>query len=211
MVRAWRTSGLLKALPADELKTLLVVLSFGDSQGLRLPSAVQLAYALGISEVKAAKRLERLNDYRWQDVPILTHILGNTMRMSRPATDDGNQPERVGPSASRNRVIEASRQQFTRPRAQVERLVDEQLGWATKTTDQLTRDTSDSVLAKRLVDVGLTAEQAKTIIARFDARRIERQLDWLPFRDVRNPVGFLIAAIEDDYAAPWHRRSGQRS
>ena len=36
----------------------------------------------------------------------------------------------------------------------------------------------------------------------FPIRLIEQQLDWLPYRQARNPVRFLIAAIENAYAPP---------
>jgi hypothetical protein len=57
-------------------------------------------------------------------------------------------------------------------------------------------------LRRQLENAGLTTEIANGLLERFDHVRIQRQLMWLPYRKVRNPAGFLIAAIKDDYAAP---------
>lgn len=63
-------------------------------------------------------------------------------------------------------------------------------------------------LIELLQGQGLNEEQAIDLVSRFDDVRIRRQVQWLSLRRARNPVGLLIAAIEDDYAAPpvlWQR------
>ena len=50
--------------------------------------------------------------------------------------------------------------------------------------------------------LGLKSEQVDMLLARFDTERIRRQIAWLPASNARNPAAFLLAAIENDYAAP---------
>ena len=45
-------------------------------------------------------------------------------------------------------------------------------------------------------------ERADSLLDRFDLERIQHQLDWLPYRKVRNPAGFIVAAVEGDYEKP---------
>lgn len=64
------------------------------------------------------------------------------------------------------------------------------------------RSSDEYKLHDELVRAGLLSKQAQELIKRFDALRIRRQLAWLPQRGAKNPVGYLLAAIKDDYAAP---------
>jgi len=50
-----------------------------------------------------------------------------------------------------------------------------------------------------LVQVGVSLRKAQSLVNRFPALRITRQLDWLPFRAARRPASMIIAAIENDY------------
>lgn len=59
-----------------------------------------------------------------------------------------------------------------------------------------------AVVRRKLLNVGIPPEQADELLEHFDWVRIQRQLMWLPYRNVRNRAGFLLAAIKDDYAAP---------
>lgn len=53
-----------------------------------------------------------------------------------------------------------------------------------------------------LVEVGVSVRKAENLVKRFPALRIQRQLDWLPYRSARRPASMIIAAIENDYDEP---------
>lgn len=57
-------------------------------------------------------------------------------------------------------------------------------------------------LRRRLENCGLTREQAEKLLTAYNRERIERQLEWLPFRNAKNPAGYLLSAIERNYAEP---------
>lgn len=57
-------------------------------------------------------------------------------------------------------------------------------------------------LILELVHVGVGLRKAQSLIDRFPAERIQRQLRWLAQRSPRKPASLLIAAIEEDYDPP---------
>src|SRR5579871_1126994 len=64
-------SGLLAALPAEDLKTLLALFTLLSPNGAILPTARQIADALHSSEGEVMARLERLMGFLWQEQPLL--------------------------------------------------------------------------------------------------------------------------------------------
>jgi hypothetical protein len=119
----------------------------------------------------------------------------------------------------RDAVIEHSRRHYSHPRAEVEREMAQRMGW-----DQREREQEESVaqmdaevqaltpharaVLQRLEATGLTTEQALDLLRAYDLLRIERQLQWLPYRRAKNPAGLLLAAIADNYEAPPAFRPG---
>src|SRR5688500_17210334 len=65
-----RTSGLLRTLPPEEVKTLLAMLTFTTPNGDCLPTLPELAQAMAVSEGQARQRLERLMQFPWQGQPL---------------------------------------------------------------------------------------------------------------------------------------------
>ena len=57
-------------------------------------------------------------------------------------------------------------------------------------------------LILELVHVGVSLRKAESLVRRFPALTIQRQLDWLPYRSARRPASMIIAAIENDYDEP---------
>jgi hypothetical protein len=57
-------------------------------------------------------------------------------------------------------------------------------------------------LVLALMEVGISMRKAESLVARYPAKRIRRQLKWLPLRPARRPASLLIAAIENDYDKP---------
>ncbi len=134
-----RTSGLLHALPAEELKSLLLVLTFVTPNGDVLPTLHELAEAMHVSPGKADARLRRLAAVRWQDDPLL-HLLRRESGLHawspspqlialHHATSYSLQEPTLR-SAHRDTVIAASRQRYARPREEVEAEIARANGWA---------------------------------------------------------------------------------
>ncbi len=57
-------------------------------------------------------------------------------------------------------------------------------------------------LRRRLRTAVSPACRRKSLLITYSRERIERQLEWLPYRDAKNPAGYLLSAIERDYAEP---------
>lgn len=67
-----RTSGLLAKLSDTDLRTLIALATFMNSEGNCYPSQETLARALGISQPAVAKRMKRLLAFRWQGKALVT-------------------------------------------------------------------------------------------------------------------------------------------
>jgi hypothetical protein len=227
LTSALRTSGLLLALPAEELKNLLCLLTFTTSHGDCLPSVHQLAHAMQVSEEKARQRMERLAQLRWQGKPLVTAIRrGNGMDAytvasgsphadapvpAHSAPDNPSEPddmtarlERPAPSPSHTF---SERKVNERPASYTssERKMNERpapLHPAPDAPPFLTQEEARG----RLMQVGVEEEWADYLIANYDLERIQRQLDWLPYRTVREPARFIVSAIERDYEEPFALR-----
>lgn len=216
MIRpALRTSGLLAALPPEDVKSLLFLLTFVTANGWCRPTAPQLAAAMRVGEGKARARMEQLQQFRWQDRPLMTkvrHDNGMDSFVPSPAVVGVEQaapepPPAQAPlalTAGREAIIERSRALYAKPRAEVERMIAEQMGWGPPAFAD-----EDPAVAEgkrrayqRLTDLGMPRDQALDLLARFELGRVERQLDWLPQRRAKSPLRFLLAAVEHDYEAP---------
>jgi hypothetical protein len=122
----------------------------------------------------------------------------------------------------RETVVEHSRSAYGRPRAEVEAEINRFLslgknpatlwpgttptGAGDEPVEEAEPPTPEEMakreLARRLMAVGLGTEQARFLVDSFPSEIIERQLEYLPYRHARSPVGMLVASIEGDYAPP---------
>jgi hypothetical protein len=218
-----RTSGLLRELPGEELRTLLLVLTFVSPNGHFLPTLSQLAQGFSLSSGKMKARLERLQSFSWQGKPLLYRIeresglhaytpslhLVTTEQAPMPARETSQVlPYRV---AGREAVIAHSRATYTRPRAEVEREIALLNGWplpetrepeATSKVSMSPEERTRDYLKQRLLRLGVSGEQADFLLAHYAAEEVERQIDWLPYRNAKSPAGFVVAAIEGSYGEP---------
>ncbi len=71
ITRSLRTSGLLSALPPEEVKTLLWMLTFTTTNGDCVPSILEIAQAMQVSESQARQRMNRLVQFHWQLQPLV--------------------------------------------------------------------------------------------------------------------------------------------
>jgi hypothetical protein len=201
-----RTSGLLRELSPDDCKSLLTLLTFVSPEGHCQPFLSQLAEAMHVLPAKAKARMRRLTDLRWKGQPLvifsksasgLSAFSLNPRLVTYQHRGEAKHPGSSSyPAASPQAVIEYSRSRYARPRAEVERMIARQMG---KDVDE---SEAERKLRFRLENAGLTGEQAKELLITHDLNTIAQQLDWLPFRNAKNPAGYLLAAIEGNYSEP---------
>ena len=220
--RALRTSGLLLALPPEDVKSLLLLLTFITANGWCRPALPELAEAMRVGEGKARARLRRLAEFPWQGRPLVTEVGSETglvsyapspavvgQRQAPPEPPPAQNP--LPPAAGRETIVAHSRALYARPRAEVERDIAERMGWGPPAFEEDAPAVAEGKQEayRRMTDLGMPREQALDLLARFDLGRIGRQLDWLPHRAAKSPARFLAAAIEGDYEAPPAVRSRQ--
>ena len=73
---ALRTSGLLAALPPEDAKSLLLLLTFVTANGWCRPALPELAAAMRMGEGKARARMRRLAEFPWRGRPLVTEVGG---------------------------------------------------------------------------------------------------------------------------------------
>ncbi len=202
-----RTSGLLRELSPDDLKSLIYLLTFVSPEGHCQPFLTHLAEAMRVSTAKAKARMRRLCEVRWKGEPVVIYSKSasglsayslNPRVVTYEHRHGHRHPREDTPylTAPRAAIIEHSRKHYARPRAEVERIIAHQMGHDVDETDE------ERKVRYRLENAGLTGEQAKELLAMYDLDTIAQQLDWLPFRHAKNPAGYLIAAIEGNYGEP---------
>jgi len=209
LTKGLRTSGFLQALPAEDVKNLLFLLTFITPNGDCHATTLQLADVMQVSQAKVKARMQRLEKLLWQGQPVVHYLPSETgldryslaphvVRVEEaPAVAF---PETQSPpihAAGREAVINHSREHYAHPRADVERLIAEQMGWQEP-------EGADPIahVKWRLSRLGVSPEQVEFLVTNFDVERIQRQLDWLPYRNARKPAHFIIAAVEHDYEEP---------
>jgi len=206
VTESFRTSGLLQALEPDDLKSLIYLLTFLTPEGHCTVSSPILASGMQLSTNQAKARMHRLAKRRFMENAIITEVAHQNGLFTYSLHPRWiayehlavSPPHPTSPlqAAPRSVVIAHSRQQYARPRAEVEQMIAEQLGHDTTETEE------EKKLRIRLENAGLNSQQAKDTIAAHPADAIAQQLDWLPHRNAKNPAGYLLAAIEGRYQEP---------
>ena len=219
---ALRTSGLLRDLPGEEIRTLLLMLTFVTANGECLPTLTQLAEAMRLSSGKMQSRLERLQSFSWKERTLVhkveretgMHAYAPSNALVRAEHAPSAAPEHAQApyvAAGREAVIAHSRAAYARPRAEVEREMAELNGWDLPTGEgravlpQNPLTPEERVrehLRQRLLRLGVSNEQVDYLLACHPQEEVARQLDWLPHRNAKKPAGFVVAAIQGAYAEP---------
>ena len=226
MNKTLRVSGFLMSIPPEDLKSLLMMLTFLSANGHCTVMVQQLAKAFHLSPKKTRIRMNRLVDFRWLNQPIILYNKADngieTYALAPgflPVVEEHIKPlpKPVLHAARREAVIAHSRRKYARTREEVEAEIAQLNGWKPidVKTDVEVKPVDPQVVKVReeLIEVGLLTQQADDLIDRYDIPRIKRQLEWLPLREARNPVGFLLSAIKNDYEAPpnWKPNVPQKS
>lgn len=55
---------------------------------------------------------------------------------------------------------------------------------------------------RRLTALGVSADQVTRLLMTHDTAKIDRQLDWLPYRKAKKPAALIVVAIDRDFDAP---------
>ncbi len=109
------------------------------------------------------------------------------------------------PPSHRVAITEHSRAAHTRPRAEVERMVLEQLGLSAR---EVFEDSPEGRVRERLSHLGMGREVANALLSEFGMDAVERQLKWLPYRHAKNPARYVAAAVRGRYGEPMEYRRG---
>ena len=210
---ALRTSGLLAALSDREVRTLLALLTLYTPNGQFTGTAPAIALALGLQGWEAQKgigeRLRALTVLSFRGAPLVIEVprdQAQAVYVPGPHLVRHIQEETVAASpdqmpltaVSREIVVALNREKHTRSREEAERNVQAQLGHDPRESE----DTPDGDVLRRLLSAGITREEAQRLLSGFPLEQIQRQLDWLPYREARSPARFLVAAIEKQYDPP---------
>lgn len=212
-----RTSGLLRTLPAEDLASLLYMLTFLTPNGDILPTVPELALAMGIAAAAVRYRMERLMRGSWQGKPLVlllkrdsglhAYALSPALVAVRLAREGSPASDPVIHVGSRAAVIAHSRAAHTKPRQYVEEMIARLNNWDRPgpTHDErgnpLPPDET-RILHTRLTLAGVAQEQANMLLVHYPLDRIREQLDWLPLRYAKSPARFLVAAIEKNFSPP---------
>ncbi len=229
---ALRAGGLWHALPGEEIKTLLLVLTFLTPDGACRPTLAELAPAMRLPAGKARARLERLAACRWQGAPVLHELRrdsglhafipapGVLRAVEAPPQPQETSHELQEPrAAGREAVIAHSRALYARPRAEVEREMAVRMGWEDPEALRQEREREEAALTDgqkdllaRLLGLGVERTKALELLSGHSPETIRRQVAWLPLRGAKNPARFLVAAVAGDYAPPagWHPLPSRR-
>ena len=224
LTKTLRTSGFLMALPPEDLKSFLVLLTFLTPNGHCTVMVRQLATTFHLSPGKTRARMNRLVDFRWLEQPIIHYHQAESgveiyalMPGFLPTVEERVQPppQPLLKAAPREIVIEHSRRKYARTRAEVEAEIAQLNGWKPigEKVEAKPLDPQTAKVREGLIEAGLLPQQADDLLERYDLPRIERQLQWLPLREARSPVGFLLSAIKNDYEAPpgWKPNRSEKS
>lgn len=204
-----RTSGLLASLPDREAKNILWLLTYLHPNGHLFAPVTLLARDMGLSEREVRKQFLVLATTYWKEAPLVRHLSESSMErflLSEHVLGEETLetsvslpvPDQVSPPGHREAIIQMSREKYARPRAEVERMVLEQLGHHPEES----AETPEGETRRGLRNVGVSREQIDLLIEEFGIEACHRQVQWLPLRGAKNPGRYVVAAIQDNYSPP---------
>ena len=209
VTEALRTSGLLASLPDREVKNLLWLLTYLHPNGRILAPLNLIARDMGLSEREVRKQLLVLATTYWRSHPIVQHLTEDTLErftLSSPLLGEETLeaslnlpiPEPLYTAVSREEVVATSREKYSRPREEVEKIVMAQLDHHPEEM----ADTPEGEVRRGLMRLSISREQISQLIEEFGVVACLRQLEWLPLRAAKNPSRYIVAAIQDNYSPP---------
>lgn len=134
--QSFRSSGLLQKLPAEDLKSLLLLLTYLSPNGHCEAAIHQLCSAMRLSGLKVRRRMSRLTSFHWHGAQLVVEHKRESGLLAYvphpaliemetiPAYEPPTPPIKAVP---REEVIAYSRQRYNTPRVIAEQLVEAQL------------------------------------------------------------------------------------
>jgi hypothetical protein len=216
--RTLRDGGFLAAIPPEELKTLMLLLTFLTANGHFMAGTPQIAAAMGASVRKAKDRLERLAALSWHGRPVAALVRREsgldtytpTPAIIAVSVAAAPQSDTAPPiiAAGREAVIAESRRSYSKTRSEVELEIAMRSGWELPDGAALPEgEEGRKYLAARLSKIGVADNEARILFGAYPPERIFRQTQWLRYRKAKAPAKYLIAAIEGDYDEPYSLRA----
>ncbi len=225
LTAALRTSGLWKAVPPEELRDLMLALTFLTPNGRIQPTLPELAEAMQASHAQARGRMLRLTRREWRGQPLVrelnrqngldAYLPGRQLVGSQQEPQNARPPVPAAilsePRAGREALIANSRARYATPRAEVEADIARRMGWGTPLFEDEEPGVAEEKrqLYEKLSEQGMPKDKALDILSRFDLGQVLSQIEWMPHRGAKNPARYLMAAIENNYEPPVAVRAEQ--
>ena len=208
---ALRTSGLLFQLASEDVRSLILMLTFLTANGNVCPGVHELAGAMQVSEGQARLRMERLTKTRFQGQPLAFLIARESgidayglsphlfKDIHQKIIEPVSAPLRV---AGRDAIIAHTRKNYAKPRAEVEAMIAKQMGWEPTEPPGDPEERVVWEIRQSLRSMGASKDQIERLLGSHPIEQIQDQVEWLPYRNANNPLRYLIAAIEGHYDMP---------
>ena len=225
MTAAVRTSGLWKTVPPEELRDLVLLLTFLTPNGRIQPTLPELAEAMQASRMQARSRMLRLARREWRGKPLVRELtrqngldaylpgrhLVDTQEEAQEAPSPVPSVVFTEPRAGRDTLVATSRARYATPRAEVEADIARRMGWGVPLFEDEEPGVAEEKrqIYEKLSEQGLPKDKALDVLSRFDLVRVRSQVDWMPHRGAKNPARYLVAAIENNYDPPVAVRAEQ--
>lgn len=204
-----RTSGLLGSLNDHDIRNLVWLLTYFTPNGYLIAPLASLAKEMQLAERVVRKQFAQLAAVRWQGSPIIHHLVDNDLerfvldpQILGAESLEVNVPvpeyRPLPPGGYREEIVQASRAAYARPRAEVERIVLEQLGHHPEEEE----NTPEGEVRRGLRDAGVSRDLVASLLEEYGLEACQRQLEWLPLRSAKSPGRYIVAAIEGNYGPP---------
>ena len=128
-----RISGLLQAMSPELLQVFVALLTFQEARGEVRASIEQLAETLNLHPDQVEQHLQTLAGFTYDGAPMIflsgerTYALSKRVGVPVDLTPP-SRPEPTYPTVPREVIIENSRRLYAKPRAEVEAIIEAQLG-----------------------------------------------------------------------------------
>jgi hypothetical protein len=199
--------GLLSALSGVQAKVLLAMLAQTPHSGSPRTTAHLVARKLHIPAPIAGAWLLAFSRMRFKGMPVVHrmrsdnglvfYVLDNSLFEHRDRPDLRGDDSTVT-TPNREAVMAHTRENFARPRPEVEQDVLLQLGHHPE--EQL--DTPEAMIWSEMRYLGFERDDILALIERFGVERVRRQILWLPKRRTRNRARTLVETVIRDDGPP---------
>ena len=168
-----RISGLLQAMSPELLQVFVALLTFQEARGEVRASIEQLAETLNLHPDQVEQHLQTLAGFTYDGAPMIflsgerTYALSKRVGVPVDLTPP-SRPEPTYRTVPREVIIENSRRLYAKPRAEVEAIIEAQLG---KIPPEPAPEGREGEAYHALLEVGISDLDARQLLADSHARR----------------------------------------